>query len=62
MERKRTMKRRIYNGIPWYDQNGDPVNAHGACIVSAQGKYYLFGEYKTDDVNKYVGFSCFSTC
>ncbi len=56
------MKRRIYNGIPWYDQNGDPVNAHGACIVSAQGKYYLFGEYKTDDVNKYVGFSCFSTC
>lgn len=61
MERKRIMERRIYNGIPWYDQNGDPVNAHGACIVPAQGKYYLFGEYKTDDVNKYVGFSCYST-
>ena len=61
IERKRIMERRIYNGIPWYDQNGDPVNAHGACIVSAQGKYYLFGEYKTDDVNKYVGFSCYST-
>lgn len=55
------MERRIYNGIPWYDQNGDPVNAHGACIVPARGKYYLFGEYKTDDVNKYVGFSCYST-
>lgn len=55
------MERRIYNGIPWYDQNGSPVNAHGACIVPAEGKYYLFGEYKTDDVNKYMGFSCYST-
>lgn len=55
------MDRRIYNGIPWYDQNGVPVNAHGACVVPANGKYYLFGEYKTDDVNKYMGFSCYST-
>lgn len=55
------MEKRIYNGIPWYDQNTNPVNAHGACIVPAEGKYYLFGEYKTDDLNKYVGFSCYST-
>lgn len=55
------MKKTIYNGIPWYDQNGNTVNAHGACILQEGGKFYLFGEYKTDDVNKYIGFSCYST-
>lgn len=55
------MKRMIYNGISWYDQNGNPVNAHGACILREGEKYYLFGEYKTDDVNQYRGFSCYST-
>ncbi len=55
------MEKRIMNGIPWYDQNGNTVNAHGACIVQEDGKYYLFGEYKTNDVNKYIGFSCYST-
>ncbi len=37
------MEKRIYNGISWYDQNGEPVNAHGCCIVPENGKYYLFG-------------------
>ena len=23
----------IVNGIPWYDNNDNIVNAHGACIV-----------------------------
>ena len=23
----------IINGVPWYDQNGNPVNAHGAGII-----------------------------
>ncbi len=55
------MEKRIFNGIPWYDKDGNTVNAHGACIVQEEGKYYLFGEYKTDDVNKYIGFSCYST-
>lgn len=55
------MKRTIYNGIPWYDQNGNTVNAHGACIVQEGETYYLFGEYKTNDVNQYRGFSCYST-
>lgn len=55
------MEKRIYNGISWYDQNRNPVNAHGCCIVPENGRYYLFGEYKTNDVNKYEGFSCYST-
>ncbi len=51
----------IYNGVPWFNTNGDIVNAHGACIVEDDGKYYLFGEYKTDSVNMFIGFSCYSS-
>lgn len=55
------MNAKILSGVPWFDQHGHTVNAHGACLVYENGKYYLFGEYKTDDVNKYIGFSCYST-
>lgn len=51
----------IVNGVPWYDDRGLPVNAHGACLVEDAGRYYLFGEYKTDDENRFVGFSCYSS-
>ena len=51
----------IFNGVPWFDQNGETVNAHGACVLKEGTKYYLFGEYKTNNVNKYVGFSCYSS-
>ena len=52
---------KIYNGVPWFDQNENTVNAHGACILKEKDRWYLFGEYKTDDENKYIGFSCYST-
>ena len=55
------MKDIIFNGVPWFDQNGNTVNAHGACIVREHDTYYLFGEYKTDDKNMYNGFSCYSS-
>lgn len=51
----------IWNGVPWFDQGGNAVNAHGACIVREGDVYYLFGEYKTNDENRYNGFSCYST-
>lgn len=51
----------IRNGIPWFDNNGNIVNAHGACIVRDNGKYYLFGEYKSDTSNAFPGFSCYSS-
>jgi hypothetical protein len=51
----------IRNGVPWFDDRGQIVNAHGACIVEEGGLYYLFGEYKTDDKNTFVGFSCYSS-
>lgn len=51
----------VYNGIPWYDDQGNIVNAHGACIVEENGKYYLFGEWKSDESNAFPGFSCYSS-
>ena len=34
----------VNNGIPWFDDRGEIVNAHGACIVEENGRYYLFGD------------------
>lgn len=30
-------KTSIVNGVPWTDDQGKPVNAHGACIVEENG-------------------------
>ena len=51
----------IYNGVPWFDDRGEIVNAHGACIVEENGRYYLFGEWKSDESNAFPGFSCYSS-
>lgn len=51
----------VVNGTQWHDQDGSPVSAHGANIVYDQGKYWLFGEYKTDSANVFAGFSCYSS-
>lgn len=51
----------VVNGVPWFDNNGDIVNAHGACIVEDGGRYWLFGEYKSDESNAFPGFSCYSS-
>lgn len=51
----------IVSGIPWYDQRDSIVSAHGANIVCDNGRYYMFGEFKTDSVNAFKGFSCYSS-
>ncbi|NMM99186.1 glycosyl hydrolase family 43 [Bifidobacterium olomucense] len=51
----------IISGVPWFDDRGRTVNAHGGCIVEESGLYYLFGEYKTDEENRFAGFSCYSS-
>ncbi|MBQ8867333.1 MAG: family 43 glycosylhydrolase [Bacteroidaceae bacterium] len=51
----------IVNGVPWTDDQGRPVNAHGACIVEEKGVYYLFGEWKSDTTNAFPGFACYSS-
>ena len=55
------MEKVIRNGMPWFDDHGNIVNAHGACIVEEKGRYYLFGEWKPDESNAFPGFSCYSS-
>ena len=31
----------VVNGIPWFDDKGNIVNAHGACIVEENGRYFF---------------------
>lgn len=51
----------VVNGVPWFDQNGNHVNAHGAGIIRDNGRYWLFGEYKSDTSNAFPGFGCYSS-
>lgn len=51
----------VINGVPWYDQHGKAVNAHGAGIILDGGRYWLFGEYKSDTTNCFPGFGCYSS-
>ncbi|CAD0002398.1 family 43 glycosylhydrolase [Flavobacterium salmonis] len=51
----------INSGIPWFDTNLNVVSAHGAGIVKDLGKYYLFGEFKSDSIIDFTGFSCYSS-
>lgn len=52
---------KIISGIPWYDETGKTVSAHGASIIKENGRYYLFGERHTDTSNAFVGFNCYSS-
>lgn len=51
----------IANGVPRYDDRGLPVNAHGAGVIADGGRFYMFGECKTDTTNAFTGFSCYSS-
>ncbi|MFD2942492.1 family 43 glycosylhydrolase [Flavobacterium notoginsengisoli] len=51
----------VYSGVPWFDQNGNIVSAHGACIVKEKETFYLFGEAHSDDNNAFAGFNCYSS-
>lgn len=51
----------IYTGVPWFDDRGNVVSAHGACIIKDNGRFYLFGEAHTDTSNAFVGFNCYSS-
>lgn len=51
----------IYSGVPWFDDRGQVVSAHGANLVREQGRYYLFGEAHSDTSNVFAGFNCYSS-
>lgn len=36
----------IESGKLWTDVKGDTINAHGGCVIFADGKYYWYGEHR----------------
>jgi hypothetical protein len=51
----------VHSGVPWFDNNGKLVSAHGANIIKDGNKFYLFGEAHTDTSNAFAGFNCYSS-
>lgn len=51
----------IYSGVPWIDNQGNTVSAHGANIIMDKGKFYLFGEAHQGIQNDFAGFNCYSS-
>ena len=49
----------IQPGAVWNDVSGQPINAHGGCIVFKEGTYYWFGEDRTKGVSN--GVSCYTS-
>lgn len=54
-------QRVIVNGVPWYDDRDSIVCARGANILYDNGVYYLYGEYKVDNSNRFNGVSCYTS-
>jgi hypothetical protein len=49
-------------GEIWPDNRGIHINAHGGGILFYQGKYYWYGEYKSENSSDaLVGFTCYSS-
>jgi len=52
----------FYPGEIWNDDNHEHINAHGGGILFHDGKYYWFGEHKSETSNAaYVGVTCYSS-
>ena len=55
------------NGTLWKDVNGNPIQAHGGCIIQHGGTYYWYGEHKGVENRPgayevdVVGVSCYSS-
>ncbi len=52
----------MYNAIRpgkfWYDNNGIKIQAHGGSIISADGKFWWYGENKTGITGRATGERC----
>lgn len=51
----------IVPGARWRDTDGNLVNAHAGNVVFEQGKFWLFGEYKTEGQEEGGGISVYSS-
>ncbi len=56
------------NGEMWYDIDGNPIQAHGGCIIKHNNMWYWYGENKGQDNCPgrdrvdVIGVSCYSSC
>lgn len=52
----------IRPGEIWKDNNGAIINAHGGGILFHEGRYYWFGEHKSESSSRaLVGITCYSS-
>lgn len=52
----------IRSGELWPDDRGQHINAHGGGILCHDGRYYWFGEHKSDNTSAaLVGITCYSS-
>lgn len=49
----------IKPGQEWLDTKGQPINAHGSCVVFHDGAYYWLGECRKGSVSQ--GISCYKS-
>jgi len=49
--------------LPWVDDAGNPIQAHGAGVIQVGNTFYWVGENKTDEtsVGYFQGLSCYSS-
>ena len=52
-------------GVPWLDNNGKHINAHGGGVLFHKGKYYWYGEHKLEGKSEAqmadAGIHCYSS-
>lgn len=42
-------EKKLVNGFTWYDTDGNPISAHGGCILKVGDIYYWYGECRQGD-------------
>ena len=59
---KQEDKKEILPAELWLDNEGNHINAHGGGLLYHEGKYYWYGEHKSDNTpNALVGVTCYSS-
>ncbi len=61
---QRPNARLIVSGVEWHDTDGNRINAHGGGVMFHKGRYYWYGECKSDSTywNPNVpGWECYRT-
>jgi hypothetical protein len=51
----------IWNGVYWYDINGNTLEAHGGGFIKIDDTYYWFGEDKSHNSHHFKAVNCYSS-